>query len=206
MVQDYLKDYPYVSRETLDKIDHYVSALLKWNQRINLVGRSTERDIWNRHIKDSIQLNQYLPKGPSEIIDLGTGAGLPGMVLAILRNDLNVTLVESNTKKTSFLNYIQQQLSLKNVTILNQRIEDISLPNKCYVITSRALASLNDLLNYSVAFSQKNTLCIFPKGSKLELEMTEAKENWFFDVIIEKSEVEQNSYIVLISNVVKRSL
>ena len=74
------------------------------------------------------------------------------------------------------------------------------------MITSRALASLNDLLNYSVAFSQKNTLCIFPKGSKLELEMTEAKENWFFDVIIEKSEVEQNSYIVLISNVVKRSL
>ena len=112
MVQDYLKDYPYVSRETLDKIDHYVSALLKWNQRINLVGRSTERDIWNRHIKDSIQLNQYLPKGPSEIIDLGTGAGLPGMVLAILRNDLNVTLVESNTKKTSFC------VNLSSVSIL----------------------------------------------------------------------------------------
>lgn len=200
-----LSEYRNVSRETSEELETYVHLLLKWNQKINLIGRSTEDDIWQRHIKDSIQLNQYIPEGVSRLIDLGTGAGLPGIVIAILRKDVYITLVESNTKKTSFLLHIKQQLKLNNVTIINKRIESIKIDDKFDVITSRALASLSDLFAYTIEFSQKNTLCIFPKGSKLEDEIKDAKQNWLFEEEIRKSEVEQNSYIMLVRNIIKRS-
>ena len=160
-----------VSRETFDRLKTYQELLLSWQQKFNLVGPATLEDAWNRHFLDSVQLFFLIPKDAEVLYDFGSGAGFPGMVLAILANEkmpnLEVNLVESTGKKTLYLNEVKDQTNTK-VNIINERIEKISA-QKADVITSRAMASLNDLLGYAIRFCQENTICIFPKGKKLSI-------------------------------------
>ena len=143
-----------VSRETFDKLKTYQSMLIEWQQKFNLVSSSTLEDAWNRHFLDSVQLFKLLPKDAKIMYDFGSGAGFPGMVLAIMANEkmpnLEVNLVESTAKKTLYLNAVKEQTNAK-VNILNNRIEKLPLI-KADVITSRAMASLNELLGYAIRF------------------------------------------------------
>ena len=164
-----------VSRETLQRLQIYRNLLLKWNSRVNLVGKSTLGDIWRRHFLDSAQLLHYIPKKSKVWVDLGSGAGFPGMVLAIL-NVGTVHLVESNQRKCAFLREVARTTQT-NVEIHNKRIEHLD-PWPIDVITARAVAPVAKLLELSRSFVTPESTCLFLKGQDIDDELTEAGKYW----------------------------
>lgn len=192
-----------VSRETIKKLEAYQNMVLEWNKNINLISKASEQDIWNRHIIDSLQLYPLIDKKDRRLYDFGSGAGFPAVVLAIVGEDLfpdlAITLVESIGKKTLFLESVKKTLNL-NIDIQRDRIENIRLP-KPDVITSRALASLDKLLDYAEPFCNKNTKLIFPKGEKWQDEIKHAQKKWVFECVNIKSITEEKGCILLIKNI-----
>ena len=158
-----------VSRETIDKFQAYLTLLEKWQRRINLVSNSTLADAWQRHILDSGQLAAYYPPQTRHILDVGSGAGFPGLVLAIM-GGVMVDLVESDQRKAVFLSTVIRELSLP-AKIYNQRIE--TMPNlRPDVITARALAPVPKLLNLIETQVRPECVCLFLKGASVEDELT----------------------------------
>ena len=164
-----------VSRETLDRLKIYADLLQTWNQKINLVSKTTIPDLWQRHIRDSAQLFPLLPSGAKTLLDLGSGAGFPGLVLAIMGVP-NVHLAESDQRKCAFLREAARVAGAA-VTIHARRIEDIA-PFPVDVITARALAPVAELLDLASPFIGENTKLIFLKGQNVEVELTEAHKRW----------------------------
>ena len=162
-----------VSRETLASLSAYVALMEKWQSRINLVSAATLPDIWHRHILDSAQLVTYLPvvseRKRCQILDIGSGAGFPGLVLAILGAG-DVQLVESDQRKAAFLQTVIRELGL-SARISNQRIE--TLP-ACQpdVITARALAALPKLMSLITPQLHQGLTCLFLKGASVYEELT----------------------------------
>jgi len=160
------------------KFEKYKSLLCEWSNRMNLVAPSTLNDIDNRHIADSAQLADYLPKD-ANIIDLGSGAGFPAVVLAIM--GWNVTCTESIRKKINFLTEVKTQLKLDNLTIYHGRVEDyisqLSPDNK-YIFTARAFASLPKILKY---VGSTNYELFLLKGRSVMREIDVAKRFYLFD-------------------------
>ncbi len=194
-----------VSRETFDLLKAYEASLREWQNKFNLVSNSSLEDAWNRHFLDSLQLLKYIPETASSLCDFGSGAGFPGMVIAVALKEktpyLKVVLVESIKKKTLYLNEVKKITGVK-AEIINDRIEN--LPRQKFdVITSRAMTSLDKLLEYSFRFCKKETLCIFPKGKSFQAEIDEAKKKWRFDCTIEDSEQSEEGKILIISNLSK---
>lgn len=168
-----------VSRETMDRLELYVYELIRWQDKINLVGPETLQQVWRRHILDSAQLTDYIPGDARRILDMGSGAGFPGMVLAILMqdiSDLEMILVESHVRKSAFLRHILAVTGVR-ATILNQRIELTKL-DPLDVITSRALAPVADLLAYAEPLIHGHTRCLFLKGQNVGSELTNASKCW----------------------------
>ena len=158
-----------VSRETLERLETYAALLAKWQRRINLVGRSTLDDLWRRHMFDSAQLLPLLPEGARILVDLGSGAGFPGMVLAILGVP-EVHLIESDGRKAAFLREVSRETSTP-VDIHVARIEEV--PSfVADVVTARALAPLDKLLELASQFAGDKTVMIFPKGQDVDRELT----------------------------------
>jgi len=154
-----------VSRETLAKLKAYADILADWNTRHNLVAKSTLPDLWRRHFWDSAQLAALVPDSATNLVDLGSGAGFPGLVLAALRPGLAVTLCEATTKKCLFLQAAADRMDVR-VTIQNARLED--LPRQPFeVVTARALAPLTELLGYAQNFTGPNGVCLFLKGQNV---------------------------------------
>ncbi len=172
-----------VSHETYENLNVFAKLVLDWNQKFNLISKSTESIIWERHILDSLQTCKFISVESENLIDLGSGAGFPGIVVGIIAKqifpELKVNLIESIGKKASFLLTVKNELALDNVTIYNNRIEDIKI-EKADIITSRALAVLTKLLEYSKPFCKKNTKLIFPKGEKWKEEIKIAQKKWYF--------------------------
>jgi 16S rRNA (guanine527-N7)-methyltransferase len=164
-----------VSRETMDRLRAYVELLVSWNRRINLVSRNTIGDIWRRHILDSAQLYPHIPTKARIVVDLGTGAGLPGLVLGIFGVP-ELHLVESDNRKVAFLREALR-VSGTNARIHNGRLERVK-PLTADVVTARALAPLPGLLEMSERFRGAGTRCLFLKGSQVEDELTEARQAW----------------------------
>ena len=160
-----------VSRETLDKLQRYADLLVKWQKSINLVGGDTLNDLWRRHFLDAAQLVPLVPPDARIIMDFGSGAGFPGLVLAIML-DLEVNLVESSGKKVAFLREAAR-VSGASVKLHQGRIEGLPLP-KSDLITARALAPLHQLLEFSVPNLEPHGLCLFLKGARAEEELTAA--------------------------------
>lgn len=173
-----------VSRETSEKLDSYVALIQKWNKAINLISRSSEADIWQRHIADSAQLAQHLPSGPRLWLDLGSGAGLPGIVLAIIATEvapsLRFELVEVDQRKATFLRQVSHELGL-NVTVLTERIEALA-PRSADVVSARALASLSDLCNFAERHLDADGIAVFLKGAGAEAEIEVAQKKWSFNL------------------------
>jgi len=159
----------------------YVSLLEKWNKAYNLVGKTTVDDIWQRHILDSIQLAPLIPKGSKIITDFGSGAGLPAIILAICFPQKQVHVIESVGKKSLFMAQVSRETELSNVTIHNERIEQLT-PWQSDVITARAFAPLPELFTYIMPFLQKDCLCLLPKGCKSSSEVEEVCQNWTFSL------------------------
>ena len=164
-----------VSRETLDRLANYVELLISWNRRINLVGRETIGDVWRRHILDSAQLFPLIPPDARRLIDLGSGAGLPGLVLAIMGVP-EVHLIESDGRKAVFLREAVR-LTDAPAVVHARRIDRVS-PLLADVVTARALAPLPALLEMSQRFLDPHGFCLFLKGRHVEEELTAARKEW----------------------------
>jgi len=164
-----------VSRETLARLKLFVSLLGDWNARMNLVSAKSLEDVWKRHIWDSAQLYPLLRSEARSLVDLGSGAGFPGLVLAIMlveRGPVRVVLYEAITKKCRFLEEVAHRTGV-TVEVRNGRIEE-ARPEPFDVVTARACAPLDQLLSYAVPFQAKNTQCLFLKGQSVGAELTEA--------------------------------
>lgn len=160
------------------RLDAYVELLLRWNTRINLIGRATGDQVWQRHVEDSLQLVPLLPHGAGPVGDLGSGAGLPGLVLAIATGR-PIHLVESDRRKAAFLNEAAARLALSQVQVHATRIEDARLPPLA-VLTARALAPLNTLLAHADRLLAPGGIALFPKGRTATTELAEAQPAWSF--------------------------
>lgn len=171
-----------ISRETLKE---YEMLLRKWNQKINLVSRSTLEDFEQRHLMDSVQISQYIDSKQDKIIDLGSGAGLPGMVLAIMGYE-DITLIESDARKAAFLLQASRLITnSKCPKILNQRIEGIT-DISCDIVTSRAFAELSKIFDYTRNFVVKKKYLLH-KGENYQQEINAASKSWLFSVKIHDS-------------------
>ena len=173
-----------VSRETIARLETYEAILKKWNPSINLVSKSTLDQIWSRHFLDSAQLWGHKPERARKWLDLGSGGGFPGLVIAALAADiapdLTVTLVESDLRKATFLTMASQEMQI-NPQIHIARAEQLE-PQAADVISARALAPLAKLLNYAERHAAPGAICLFSKGESHESELTEARKYWTFEV------------------------
>src|SRR6516162_5253130 len=164
-----------VSRETLARLAAYVALLEAWSTRINLVGRATLADPWRRHILDSAQLRPFVPAAARSLVDLGSGAGFPGLVLAILGVP-GVALVEADSRKCAFL-VEAARITGARITVLATRIEALS-PRPFDVVTARALAPLERLIGLARPLLATDGLCLFLKGADTAAELTLARRRW----------------------------
>jgi 16S rRNA (guanine527-N7)-methyltransferase len=173
-----------VSRESLDRLMKYGQLLASWQERINLVGRSTASDIWQRHITDALQLILLFEKPLPRIADLGSGAGIPGLILAIAR-PLEAHLFESNLKKAAFLREAVR-LTGAAAHIHAVRIEDadtLAPAIKADIVTARALAPLPKLLAYAQPFFAQGAAGLFHKGQDVDAELSETAKSWSLNVV-----------------------
>lgn len=172
-----------VSRETFQTLQDYRALLLKWTRRINLISRSTEETVWDRHILDSAQLFPMIEPRARIWLDFGSGAGLPSIVLAILsrehRPDAEIHMFESDERKSVFLLTAIRELRLR-ATVHTARIEAVeAFPAD--LITARALAPVNRLLALASPFCHAGTHLLFLKGARLESELTVARRDWHIE-------------------------
>ncbi len=168
-----------VSRESLAGLETYVVTLEQWQKRINLIGPSTVDDIWFRHILDGAQLLAHLPKSPVRLADLGSGAGIPGLVLSLAAGH-QADLYESNGRKVAFLNEVIRKTRCPARTI-HSRIESAAQDaskNPVEWVVSRALAPLPLLLEYTAPFLALGAKALFHKGQDVDAELTEATKYW----------------------------
>ena len=190
--------FPPFSKEVLGKLELYRDLLISWQKKYNLVGPSTLKDIWQRHFIDSAQLFSLLPEEHKEkpIYDIGSGAGFPGMVLAIMgRKD--IVLCESSSKKCIFLEEVKSKTNT-NVIIDNIRAE--SLPScSAAAIIARAVTSLSGLLNLSIPILAKTGVCIFPKGINWKKELLFAQKRFHIDYKVVESITSKDSSIIIIN-------
>lgn len=172
--EEFLAHFP-VSPETLLRLERYAALLCEWNQKFNLIAGSTEPHIWRRHFLDCAQLIKFIP--PESIVaDLGSGAGLPGIVLSILGAKLH--LIESTGKKANFLNLVVQELKL-DAKVQQMRIE--SLHNlRVDVIVARALKPLPDLMKLAKPLMRKGSFLLSLKGQQIDAELTDSTKYWRF--------------------------
>jgi 16S rRNA (guanine527-N7)-methyltransferase len=165
----------HVSRETLGRLEEYETMLTEWRRAIALVGRSSLSDPWRRHFLDSAQLYPLLPRDTRVLLDIGSGAGFPGLVLAILGVP-EVHLVESNARKCAFLREVARRTACRAI-VHHMRIEELP-PFPCEVVTARALAPLPRLLEYAAPFLKKRGILLAPKGRGFKGELTRARKSW----------------------------
>ncbi len=186
-----------VSRETMLRLETYAALLVEQQQSMNLVGPATIPELWHRHMLDSAQLLPYIPTSARSLIDLGSGAGFPALVLAIMNPDLAVTMVESRTKKCRFLEQVIAATGLSaRARVVNARAE--ALPVEGYdVISARALASLAQLFNWGLRFQSARTLWLLPKGRSVEQEVVEAKRMFRFGHALKPSLTDPDARILL---------
>ncbi len=182
-----------VSRETMERLTVYADMLIKWQRRINLVGPATIEILWRRHFADSLELGHHAPSGTKSWLDIGTGAGFPGMVIATCgqQKNLQVNLVEANVRKCAFLREVSRRIRAP-VTIHNCRIEAIDsqtiqtlAPD---VVTARALAPLDLLLKLAQKPLECGAVGVFPRGQDVEDELTASTKCWKIDAeIVERN-------------------
>ena len=192
-----------VSRETLNKFKLYADLLEKWQKSINLVSNSTLKDKWRRHFYDSAQLIDHINQnnGPLKILDLGSGAGFPGLVISLLVAG-EIHLVESVGKKCSFMKQVIQKTGM-NAIVHNERIEQVNAFS-VDLITSRACADLDKLLELTSPFMNDQTECLFLKGEKSEDEIKHASKKWAFHVKKIPSKSEESGMIIHLSNIQRK--
>lgn len=192
-----------ISQEIRARLETYQTLLEKWQKTINLVAPSTLPEAWTRHFEDSLQIIPYIPSSVRTVYDLGSGAGFPGLVLAIARPDLDVHLLESDQRKGEFLRTISRETSTP-VSIHSGRIEALAqtLPAPD-LVTARALAPIADILDLAAPWISQNPDLVFVlhKGKTAPEELLKAEEKWSFEVGLIKSQTDPSGFLVHLDQV-----
>jgi 16S rRNA (guanine527-N7)-methyltransferase len=183
----------HVSRETVEKLEAYAAFLREESGRQNLVSASTLDTLWERHILDSAQLVRFEPRGKASWADVGSGAGLPGIVIACIV-DGPVTLIEPRRLRAEFLHKVSESLQLK-AKVVADKVERAE--GKFDVLTARAVASLQQLLKISAHLSTRNTVWALPKGRGAAAELADARRTWQGAFHVERSVIDADSLIVV---------
>lgn len=200
-----------VSRETLDKLNLYEQLLLRWQKVVNLIGPATIDDIPERHFADSAQLLKYIPDMNVRLVDMGSGAGFPGLVLAIM-GVREVHLVESDVRKATFLREVSRETGLcevksiaPSVIIHDIRVEDCNI-KEIDLITARALAPLTDLLNHTKKLINQSDkpYFLFLKGEKYQEEIEKAQKRFNFDIQTHQSITDNSGKVLKINNLTNK--
>lgn len=195
----------HVSRETLEKLDLFEALIKKWNPVINLISKASLENLWTRHIIDSIQIFDAARINFRTWLDMGSGGGFPGVVIAILASDqmpdAKVTLMESDTRKAAFLRAALREVDVAG-QVLAERIESAA-PQNVDVVSARALADLSDLLAYADRHLSAQGMAIFAKGANWKKEVAVAETTWNFDVEAIKSNLQPDAAILKITGVTR---
>lgn len=191
-----------VSRETLSRLTIIADLLVKWQKTINLVAPATLPDLWSRHVADSLQLVHHVPERPLRWVDLGSGGGFPGLVVAAVlaeREGAEMHLVESDTRKAAFLREAARVAGLPAI-VHAARIEQVAerLAPGTDVVSARALAPLPKLLDLAGPFLSAGAIGLFPKGRDAERELTEARRSWTLDCDLRPSTSDPDGRILLV--------
>ena len=187
-----------VSRETRQRLAAYVDLLLRWQRTIHLISQHDVAQVWTRHIDDALQLLPLIPPGTDRGIDLGSGAGLPGLVLAIATG-IPFDLIEADHRKAAFLREAAR-LTAAPATVHATRIEAAAIP-RAPLITARALAPLDTLLGWAAPLLAPGGTCLFPKGRGVEDELTTAAARWHMHVLRTPSRTDPSATILRISEI-----
>ena len=192
-----------VSRETFLRLKEYEKLLFKWNAKINLVSRSTLDNFWNRHVLDSAQFLSSVSEKAGKWVDLGSGGGLPGLVVAILSDEIEpvnkLFLVEADVRKAVFLKTVCRELGLK-VEVYNNRIEELP-PMSANIVSARALAPLKTLCLYAKNHLEKDGVAVFAKGENWKVELVEAQKKWIFNYEAVKSTLHEGSVVLVLRGI-----
>lgn len=168
-----------LDNEICNKLYNYMNLLLEWNEKINLTAITDEKEIILKHFIDSFTINKFINSGDI-MLDIGTGAGFPGLPIKIIRPEVDVFLMDSLNKRINFLNEVIELLQLKNIEAFHSRAEEMAKNNKFRekfdVVTSRAVAKLNILLEYMLPYTKVNGKCLCMKGPNIEEEIKEAEK------------------------------
>lgn len=183
-----------------DRLKLFAALVEKWNLSINVVAKSTINDLWSRHIVDSAQIFACAAPDQKLWLDIGSGGGFPGIVVSVLAADmfpdLRVSLVESDRRKSVFLMECVRQLGLSS-TVHAVRVEDLAAQNAC-VVSARALAPLKELCGLAVRHLRDDGLCAFLKGANAEAEISEAQEQWQFDLDLRPSVTDSRASVLFL--------
>ena len=198
-----LPDWLDVSRETYDRMLGYLALVEKWSAKINLIGRGSLHDAWNRHVLDSAQLVAISRDRPGPWVDLGSGAGFPGLVVAIMMRETepnrSVILVESDQRKATFLRQAAHDFA-PNAQIICDRAETIPSLNAA-ILSARALAHLSELCRHADRHLAADGLALFLKGAQYEGELAMARRDWVFDVEVTPSCTDPTAAVLALRNI-----
>ena len=188
------------SADAFGKLEQFVEALVTENKRQNLVSCGTLNVVWKRHIADSAQLLDYVPRETSfqkaALLDLGSGAGLPGFVIAIMRPDWPVVLVESRRQRVEWLRHMMSKLGRKNCRVEGRRLELVD-SFEAGVISARAFAPLKKLLDMAARFSTDQTMWLLPKGRSARQELAELPKQYHAMFHVEQSRTDAEAGILV---------
>jgi 16S rRNA (guanine527-N7)-methyltransferase len=192
-----------VSRETIERLEVYAALLQKWNRRINLVAPGTIDALWDRHFTDSAQLLELAPHSATKWVDLGSGGGFPGAVVAILAHathpHLVTSLVESDQRKATFLRAIARETD-SPFSVITDRAEQAP-KSRADVVSARALAPLEVLLGYVVRHTMDGGVALLPKGANAASEVEMARKTWSFSCESNPSVTDQKAAILKIGDI-----
>lgn len=194
-----------VPRETWEQLDAYVAMLLEEMGHQNLIAESTREHVWTRHIVDSAQLLMLVPPAaPGAIwIDLGSGAGLPGMVVALL-SGYRVTMIEMRRKRAEFLAHVVETLGLANASVFCGKVEQARLDGPATVISARAYAPMEKLIASAAHLAEFSTVWVLPKGQNYKNELDIARTLWQSEARVEGSLTASDSAILVLTQVRRR--
>lgn len=191
-----------VSRETLEKLRIYEALLIKWNKAINLVSTATLPVVWARHIRDSAQIVTVCGADVRTWVDLGSGGGFPGLVVAIISTEIHperhVTLIESDQRKATFLRQVARETGTQ-CTVISDRIESVP-PQQADVVSARALAPLGKLFGHVFQHISPKGRAVLMKGADVESELLEARKEWSFDAVLTESLTDAQAVVLNVEN------
>ncbi|GGG78916.1 ribosomal RNA small subunit methyltransferase G [Salipiger pallidus] len=189
-----------VSRETTERLQHLDVLLRKWTPKINLISKNSVNESWSRHILDSAQVFEVNLMDVDKWVDIGSGGGFPGLVVAILskelRPDLKVVMIESDQRKCAFLRSVLRETGVK-ADVITARIEEVE-SQKADVLSARALADLTTLLGFAEHHLAPSGHCVFLKGASWEKEIADAEKTWKFTYSQRKSITDPNAVVLTI--------